>query len=172
MQKEALSLLNASIYSLNETTKVGTIKNIFIDPNNGQILFFLVETGLLFKKQKCLSAENIIDIKGGEVIISDSFLIDELKDSPDFLELKKAKIKIFGCLVVTENGEKIGRASNFSFVFPGFFLSKIYVRKNVFKDFLTSELIIPAEKILEINRKNIIVEDLNQTNKELLAEIS
>jgi len=153
----ASSLINLPIITLSGQ-KIGQVLDFVCDEESGKLLA-LVASRSVFKGPKVISILDILDVKGGYVIVeSEEAVVDPSEIVRVASSLQKG-IRILGARVVTEARHSLGYVFDFVFDVPGFFLQRLYVRKNLLGGW--REMAITADKIVKILPRRIVVsEDL------------
>jgi len=165
---EVKSLSNLAIISLDSNRILGTLNEIIIDPENGKILGLLVNAGILGKK-KAVSFNDIYDWTPQGIMVRDDEAITNIDDLVRIKKIVEEKISIIGSKVVTENEKKLGKVVDFVINTDLGILVKIYVEKPGLKTYFGDLLIIPANRIIAIKPKKIIVREealLEETDEE------
>lgn len=153
MMIEAIKLIGLPVAAEDILSKVGIIRRIIVNPENGQLMGFLVLTGF-FSPAKVLS---VIDIKfwDKDAIITDS---EENLVEPDEIVRIKAvldqKIDIMGMNTETESGKSLGFVENFLIDTETGSVIKYYL-----KDMLGQSRIMPADKVIKIDKTIVFVDD-------------
>lgn len=158
MIKLASQIVNANIILFQEKAKLGTVKEVVIDPNDGGFLGILVDDPLS-KKTKSIPASEIKGMGSGFVMVKD---LGSLSDLDEVIKIQKAieyGAKIFGEKVETELGQKLGKVEDFTVSLKYLSLDKLYVSAGKYISIFAKELIIENSKIVKIEKNKIIVSD-------------
>lgn len=151
---EAKKLIGLPIAALDTQSKIAEIQKILVDPNNGNVLGFLVSSGGIFAPKKVVSAIDIRDWdKNGLVIDS----IDNMIEPNDIVRIKDVldqKIDLLGMKAKTESGKNLGSIENFLIETETNCVIKYYL-----KDLVSKARIYPAEKVVRIEKQAIIFSD-------------
>jgi len=158
-------IINLPVGSLESQSKVGVIRSIVFDPQNGKVLAFLVQTGGLLSANRALSTIDVAEIdKQGLVIKSQ----EELVPIEEIIRLKdvlKRKIPILGQVAKTESGRGLGRISDVLIDCQTMAIVKYYL-----KGLFVGERILPAENVVEIKKEGVIFqEDIEPSAAEVTA---
>jgi len=150
---EAKKLIGLPVAAMDTQSKVGKIRQVLIDPQNGRLLGFLVSTGELLATKKVLS---VIDIKewdpNGLVVSS----IEDIIGKGEIIRIKeilKNKIFILGMKAVTESGKSLGEVEDILLDTDTESVVKYYL-----KDLMQSR-VFPAEKVVKIEKEIIFSDD-------------
>lgn len=154
MMIEALKLINLPVAAEDTLSKVGQIRQIVINPESGHILGFLISGGVLLSKQKVLS---IVDIKtwDPEALITE--YEKNLVSPAEIVRIKnilERKIDILNLPAKTESGKSLGQVENFLIDTETENVVKYYL-----KDFLGKTRVMPADKVISIDKKIIFADD-------------
>jgi len=150
---EAKKLIGLPVAATDTQSKVGEIRQVLIDPENGRLLGFLVATGELFGPRKVLS---VIDIKewdpNGIVVTSIENLIGK-SEIVRIKEILKQKVFILGMKAVTESGKSLGKVEDILLDTDTECVVKYYL-----KDLMQSR-VFPAEKVVKIEKQIVFSDD-------------
>lgn len=145
-----------NILSLQTGTKLGVLLEPIINPNNLRIVAFHCKPQGE-KKQRVVFIDDFREIGRNEVIV-DSY--DSLMPTDDLVrlqELLSINYQPIGKKVSVEKGQTIGRVADYTLDDQSFFVMKIYVRPTLAKSFLSNNMIVDRQQIIEVNNKEIIV---------------
>lgn len=154
MMIEALKLINLPVAAEDTLSKVGSIRQIVVDPANGHILGFLVAPGGFFAKLKVLS---IVDVKfwdpAGLVTAYENNLVNLL----EIVRIKNVldrKIDLIQMPAQTESGKSLGQVDDFLIDTDTESIVKYYL-----KDLLGKTRVMPADKVISIDKKIVFADD-------------
>lgn len=150
---EASKLINLPIGALDAQSKIGSVQNIIVDPKNGELLGFFVKEGRFFSPTLVLSTQDVTEFDANGLVTKNIENFVELKEIIKIKDAVKKNIKIIGANAITESGNKIGRVFDLLINTETSMVAKYYI-KGFFQD-----KIIPAEKIIKINKKGVIFSD-------------
>ena len=157
MQKLLSEIKGSRIILFQEQALVGEVNDYLIDHEKGMLLGVFLQSPL-DKKLKVIPTSEFKGIGDNHILVSD---LNSLTDLDDFIrgaEVIKTDAKIILENAVTEMGSKLGKVSDATFDLIGYKLARIYVRPRLGMRF-AKELIIPAEKIIEIKKNTIVIAD-------------
>lgn len=150
---QATTILNLSVAATDTQSKIGDIEKIIINPENGEVLAFVVKPLGFFKKNKILSREDILDIdKNGIVVKSEENLIDA-KEIVKVKEIIDKKTFILGQKAITESKKSLGKISDLLIDTNTLTVNKYYTQ-----GFL-AERIFPADKVVKITPQAVVFSD-------------
>lgn len=151
-------LLNRPVMSLRTGTQVAATTSAIINPDNLKIEGFYCQT--TDKRHLVLVYQDIRDIIPQGVVINDA---DVLSEPGELVRLKTVMdigFELMGKKVVTEDGEKVGKVSDFAAETATMYVQKIYVSQSVFKSFAGGNLGIDRSQVTEVTDKKIIIREL------------
>ena|SRR3990167_5405497 len=148
------TILNLPVAALDEQKKIGEVKDLVFDPNNGELLGLLVgQKGFFLQRTNALSSQDILDFdKNGIVTKSEENLVE----LDEIVRIKKSlhdKIKIIGQKAVAKSGKKLGHIYDLLIDADTLVITKYYI-----KDML-EERIIPANCVVEITPRAVVFSD-------------
>lgn len=146
--------------SLRVGGQVATTTSAIINPDNLKIEGFYCQTP--DKRQLVLVYQDIRDVIPQGVVVNDA---DVLSEPGELVRLKKVMdigFELMGKKVVTEEGEKLGKVSDFAAETSTMFVQKIYVSQSVLKSFAGGNLGIDRSQITETTDKTIVIRELTK----------
>jgi uncharacterized protein YrrD len=154
---EAKKIIGLPVASQDMLSRIGTIKQVLVDPENGQVLGFLIKQGGIFGSQKALSAMDIVDWDPNGLVTS-SF--ENLVDPSEIVRIKEIldkNIILLGMKARTESGKRLGYVENFLIETTTNMIVKYYL-----KDMLGNARVLPADKVVKINKEIIFSDSINE----------
>lgn len=146
----------------------GEVNDLIVDPKSGKVLGIVALDYLNSKKQAFIPIETIASFKKDKVEIEKENVLKPIEKIENSIKiLLGQKIKIKGNKVITQSGSNLGEVSDFEINTIQNKLEKIHVSGGIIKDLIQGELIIPATKIISINKEAITVQDGLTKEKEL-----
>lgn len=158
MIKFFTDLIGSEVLLSQERAQVGPVSDVIIDPLDGAFLGISVLDSVE-KVKKVIPAIEIKGIGSGFVLVRDFKSLTEIEDVVRIKKALETQIKILGSKVETESGQKIGKVENATINLKMLALEKLYVNPPLSISFLAKQLIIPSAKIVEIQKKKIIISD-------------
>lgn len=152
---EATKLIGLPVAARDDQIKAGVIRQILVDPQNGQLLGFLVKIDGLFSPQKALSIIDVIDWDPKALVTAS---IDNLVDPSEIVRFKKVideKIYLLGMKAKTESGIGLGEVENFLIDTNTQSVTKYYL-----KDLLGKSRILTSDKVSRIDKVILFVDDV------------
>ncbi len=155
MYIEAKKLIGMPVAATDTQSKVGEIRQIIVDPENGNLLGFLVSSGGIFSPKKVLSITDIRDWdpKG---IVTES--IDNLVSAEEIIRIKEIldkKINLLGMRAKTESGKGLGVVEDLLIDTDNQCVGKYYL-----KDLLGDARVFGSEKVQKIDTAIIFSDDV------------
>lgn len=150
---EAIKLINLPVAAEDELSRVGSIHQIVVDPENNQLLGFIVKTGF-FSGSKALSAMDIkFWDKDGLVTSSEENLV-ELDEIIRIKNVLDKNINLIDLPAQTESGKSLGLVENFLIDTETNSIVKYYL-----KDMLGKCRVMPSDKVIKIDKTIIFTDD-------------
>jgi uncharacterized protein YrrD len=159
MLYEAKSLSNLPVLSLGLGNTLGISSAIIIDPETGKLLGILLRSKYFWQTSKVIAFSDIYKINSEIILVKDDQSLTNLESIVRIKKVVDQKIYILGSQVMTESGQKLGKTENFVINADLGILAKIYVEGFLNKDYFKGTRVIPANKIISIERKKIVVTD-------------
>ena len=156
MQKFVSALLNKKVFSFHSGRSIANVSGYIVDKSNLKIVLLEVIT-LNKNEKKYVLLSDIRSIANNLVIINSEEDIVEANDLVRFSELIKDNYKVTGSKVITQDNKNLGTVSDFTTNYDSYELSKLYVKTNVFRRLLNTDLIIDKKQIVDVKDKAIIV---------------
>lgn len=162
---QSSTILALPVAAMDSQGKVGHVKQIVIDPENGTLLGYSVKPIGLFTKDKILSQQDVVEIdKNGIVIRSE----DDLLEPEEIIRINKiikSNVGIIGQDSFTESKKFLGKVFDYILDTETQSIVKYYIR-NIF-----DEKIFPQEKVVEINKRGIffsndVIEQISKVEPE------
>lgn len=171
--KLASEIKNLDIFSIEDNTVLGKVKDLVIDPANGKVVAFRIYGKGIKKDQNLISALEVKRLDQEVLVIESKSKIETEKELPKPYEILKSKIRILKNKVFTESGNFIGKVSDFAFDPNTASLSRIYVKGGGLSFFLGADRVFSFSQVIEITKDKIVVFDkaLNM-EKATVPEIS
>jgi len=152
---EAKKILGLSVAAVDTESKIGEIRQLLIEPENGTLLGFLVQTGGILSPKKVLSA---VDIREWDPngLVTES--IDNLVPPAEIVRIKEVldkKIILIGMAAKTESGKRLGTVEDLLIDTDTNTVAKYYL-----KDLLGQAKIFTADKVIKIEKAIIFTDDV------------
>lgn len=158
------SLINKSVLSLRGGAPIGQVSAVLIDPNNLKIEGWFAADR--FSKQRgILLAQEIRDLIPQGFVVNDD---DAITPPEDLVRLKPVLALHFELIekpVITENGGKLGKVTDYAFDKESMFIQKLYVSQSMLKSFSGGTLNIDRTQIVEVTNRKIVVTEATVTDQ-------
>jgi uncharacterized protein YrrD len=146
------SLFGLPVLSLHERMKVGSVSTALFDTDQGLLVGFLVKPNI-FSKPYFLNPDEIDSIDTGAIIIKKADDLAPLEEVVRANKIYRSGFKIIGLSVKTQDNKRLGKVSDLSVSLSTGVIHSLYVQS------FLKEIIIPRERVIEITKKSIIVND-------------
>ncbi len=156
MLVHAKNTIGKRVVEMAGLAKIAVIKNIIVDPDNGNVLALSLGKKNTFGKEQVVSLKDITEFYSDGVLVRDH---DSIVDADEIIKVKNVldkKTNLFGSKVSTQNGDYLGFLEDFIFDTDMMFLATITTRKK----FSSEKRIINADRIMTILPGRIIIRDI------------
>jgi sporulation protein YlmC with PRC-barrel domain len=163
-------IIGSSVLLFQEKAHVGPVREVIISPDDGSFLGIVIFDPIERKKMVVPATE--IKGSGKEFLLIKDY--DSLTEPDDVVKIKAAleiNPKIISSRVETMSGQHLGKVNDATIDFKIMCLERLYVAPASLIQFLAKDLIIPAKKIIRIEKDKIIVSDEFVTVSEKKAAI-
>lgn len=166
---EQSDVLSLPVGGLEDHAKIGIVKSIIVNPDNGYILGIIVGTGPIYLHTLFASWQDIKDITPEAVVIQSSDALLQIADVVRAHELIKDDFGVINLPVETRDGRRLGRVNDYSINTKGGYLSKLEVTS-----FIGPSRIISKKSIIKITPSKVIVRSnlAKQLSKDLVSSAS
>lgn len=158
MLKLHKTLLGVAVLSLRTGGQVGTATKLIINPNNLKVVGWYVDDRF-GSGDLILLADDVRDISEKGIIINDHEVLSEQSELIRLKEVLEIDYDLIGKKVVSEDGKKYGKVTDYSVETGGLIIKKIYASQSILKDFSGGNLSIDRNQIVEITKAKIIISD-------------
>lgn len=167
MLTQATSFFRNAVRSIEDRHIVGRVNNLVVDPENGKILAFTLESFL--SKLKVISPSDVIGYSPGIIIIRNREQILPIREIVRAHNVWKKKIDLLSCTCKTESGKYLGEIDDYLIDLDDMRIIKYYVRGSSFFSPFAPNRIILASKTIKIKRGVVIVQDEEEQMKDFAA---
>lgn len=158
------NLVNTPVLSVQDSSRIATLKDPVIDPDNLKILaFHIIPTS---PEASLLATKSIREYSHLGVIIDSA---EEFISNDDVIRIKdvlEINFHLVGLRVETKKHTYLGRITSFTVTDNDFMIQQIIVKRPMIKSFIDPELTIPRSEIIEVTDTKIIVKDEEKTIRE------
>jgi len=152
-------LMNQPILSLRTGTEVATLIKPIINPHNLKIEGFYCQDNV-DRRELILLPQDIRDALPQGLVINDHDALTEAKDLVRLQSVLALNFELVGKNVRTTSKTKLGKVEDYATDIPSMFIQKIYVSQSILKSFSGGNLGVDRTQIVEINDKEIVINDL------------
>jgi len=156
MQLLASELIDMPIGAIDEQSKVGTIEEIVISPEDGKLLGLIVGSGILGFNKSSIGWQDILDADKNGLVIQTSDNLLSVEDNIRISEVIQTGFSLDNLPVETKSGQKLGNINDYSLNMESGNLSKIHVHQLL----PPQDRIISRSNIISINKDKVVVRDL------------
>jgi uncharacterized protein YrrD len=150
---EASKLIKLPVAAEDALSKVGQISQIMVDPENGRFLGFLVSTGFL-KDKLALGVNDISYWDPAGIITEHETNLVKPSEIVRINNLLEREFDLMGLPAKTETGKQLGDVNDFLLDTETQVVIKYYL-----KDLLDQSRVMPAEKVVSIDKEIIFTDD-------------
>lgn len=162
----ANDLIEKAILSLRTSSPIAELADFVINPHNLSIMAFTLSGARLDKpNDSYLLTRDIREISPMGFIINSS---DEIVGREDVIKLKEIlelEFQLPNLKVVTKQGRKIGKVSDFVISLNTMTIEQLVVERSFLRGIFDSELIIHRSKIIDISNQEITIQNEFETPK-------
>ncbi len=157
-------LVDRPVVTFDEAEALGVIRDPIIDPANGKVVGYFLGHGFLGMKQDVITSGDIVGFDKNRVIVQKEEAIRSAEDEPRIREILNKKIAVYGANVLTESGKHLGKATDLLLDTELGMIVKYYVHG------MLQDRIVPAEHVITIEKRGIIVDDTAPSASAVAAE--
>ncbi|MDD3773918.1 MAG: PRC-barrel domain-containing protein [Patescibacteria group bacterium] len=155
-------VLGDVVFSSQTNRRLGKIREVLIDPEIGKIIAFGLDT---FLNKNYLAPRDIIEFGSDKVVMNKEEELCEEKDLPRIKQIREKRIRVLGASVFTESATKIGKMGDLIFDETSGEILRYYVSRPFFSSPLKAYLILEKGDIKKIEKRGVIVRDLEKREK-------
>jgi uncharacterized protein YrrD len=153
---EAKKLIGLPVAAVNTQSKIGQISQILIDPQNGNLMGFLVSLGGLLSPKKVLSAVDIREFDPNGIVTESSDNLVPPEEIVRVNDIIKKKIFLIGMPAKTESGKSLGNVEDLLIDTDTSSVAKYYL-----KDLLGKSRVLGSDKVVKVDKQIIFTDDVN-----------
>lgn len=150
-------LVGRPVIGFNEAEEIGVLREPIIEPTNGKIVGYFVGHGLFHLKTGVILADDIVGYENNRLIVQGLEEAGNIDSQPAINKVLKKKTAVLGAKVLTESGQHLGRAGDLLLDTELQMVVRYYVTG------LLQDRIIPAEQVIRVEKRGIIVDDSSVT---------
>lgn len=158
MLKLSQSFIGTNIWSLRTGGVIGHTTKLIINPNNLKLEGWYVVSKFSNSASILLGGE-LREILPQGLVVNDQDAFSDPEDLVRLQDILKLRFELINKLVVTQDGSKIGKVSDYAVETSSLIIKKLYVSQSIIKNFTGGTLSIDRTQIIEITNKRVIIED-------------
>lgn len=151
---EISQLKGLAVASLNDEEKIGTVSDVVLHPDTGEMVGFWVQLPGWFAGKTALSSRDVVGYEAEAVIVGSQNALVAADEVQPFNSVVKRQDQWVGKPVETEAGESLGKVTD---VIVDTDLER--VAKVQTQAFFGAERMIGREDIVKVTRSRIVVHD-------------
>lgn len=171
MLKLSNALTNVPVMSLRTGGAVGTATSMIINPNNLKVEGWHVLDRFNRESLILLSSE-VRDFAEQGIIVNDHEVLSSAEELVRLKPILEVNFQLIGKQVVSQNGQKYGKVSDYAVETSGLMVKKIYASQSIIKSLSGGSTSIDRTQIVEITDSQIIIEDALARDKATAASPS
>jgi uncharacterized protein YrrD len=150
---QSSTILTLPVAATDSQSLIGHVKQIIIDPQNGELLGFIVKPAGIFAKDKILSRQDIIEIDRNGIVTKSEENLLEPDEVVRINKIINSNIKIIGQNAYTESKKNLGKINDLIIDTEKQIIDKYYVHS------MFEEKILPHYKVVKINERGVFFSD-------------
>lgn len=159
MLKAITDIVGSKLVSLESSQTIGQVVGWVVNSQEKKISALLVKLPGLFKKLMVTTTIDIIEYGPRIVVVRDQNAVVGPNEVVGLSKLIKSKHRIIDSQVKTKSGKILGLVENLLFETTDSTIQKLYVKPRLLETLNKPDLIISADRIIEIGDNKIIVDD-------------
>ena len=158
-------VIGANILSLHMTSRIGTARDLIINPNNLEVIALVVDR-LRRSDEIVLPVASVREFSKMGLIIDSEDEFVGAGDVVKIAEIIKLDFQLKNLNVRTNSGKKLGYVKDFLLSTSDFAIERLIVHRPVLFSLSDAEFYIARSQIIKVTNRNLIVEDLAEKNTE------
>lgn len=158
-------VIGANILSLHMTSRIGTVRDLIINPNNLEVIALVVDR-LRRSDEIVLPVASVREFSKMGLIIDSEDEFVEAGDVVKIAEIIKLGFQLKNLNVRTSSGKKLGYVKDFLLSTNDFAIERLIVHRPMLFSLSDAEFYIARSQIIKVTNRNLIVEDLAEKNTE------
>lgn len=153
-------MINKPVLSLHVGGRIATTTGAVIDPENLQVIAYTVD-GPAIKNDpeigNILSTDDIREISDIGIIVDSADRFTTREEVMHFDEVMKLRFNLVGLKVVTQDGKKIGRITDYTLDSATMMVYQLIVQRPFMSSLIDPELTINRSQIIEVDDYKITI---------------
>jgi uncharacterized protein YrrD len=166
MLKKYSEVLGLPVITAKDGMKIGTLKDIVFSSDNKGIIAFILEKDSHIIKGNIILLEHVRSLGNDALIIDDSCCLLDYRKFKKGSNINK-EVKLRGLKIYTHSGEDIGVVQDVFFDYRTGKVEGVQVSDGWVQDILMGRNILPFLGRVEINSRNILVD--NEAVEEMMS---
>lgn len=158
MQKLSSDLLEKPVVGVQNAETLGLITGFIVKSSDFKIVACVVNSSIS-KNKLYLLPSDIRLVNNDKIIIDSHQKLSEFEDLVRYQHEITQNYNVIGNKVVTTSGKRLGKVENFIFDPAHFYISKLYVKPNILKSLLVTNLLIDRADVVDVKKNTIVVKD-------------
>jgi sporulation protein YlmC with PRC-barrel domain len=150
-------LINVPIMSLQTGVEIAQTQQPIIDPRQLTIVAFYCQGSKLETTPAVLHVDDIREAGSLGFIVDDADAIMSPRDLVRLQQIIGYNFRLEGKQVVDDQGQKIGKVSNYTVDMRSFYITQLQVQPGILQSWSTAQVLIGRNQIIEVNDSKIIV---------------
>ena len=152
---EAKKLIGLPVAAFDTQSKIGVIRELIVDPENGHLMGFLVQVKGFFSTGKVLSEVDIREWDPNGIVTEKEENLVKREEIVRINNILKKNINLLEMSAKTESGKGLGNVENLLIDTDTSTITKYYL-----KDLLGKSRIFTSEKVVKIDKQIIFTDDV------------
>lgn len=159
MLKAITDIVGSKLISLESSQTIGQVVGWVVNSQEKKISALLIKLPGLLKKLMVITTIDVIEYGPRIVVVRNQNAVVGSGEVVGLKKLIQSKHRIIDSRVETKSGKVLGLVENLLFETTDSTIQKLYVKPRLLDTFNKPDLIIPADRIVEIGSKKIIVDN-------------
>lgn len=150
-------LIKMPVMSLHTGGRVAELQKPIINPADLRVLAYSLHGTLSAKEASILRTDEIREVSSLGIIIDSA---DDLIEADDVIKIKEVlelNFRLISMPVINEQGQKLGKVSDYAVDTVTFMIQKLHVKRGAFRSLTDTGMLIDRSQVVEINHSAIIV---------------
>ncbi len=154
---EARKLIGLPVAAIDSGSKIGVVSKVVVEPQNGNLLGFMVKSGGLFSESKALATIDVFEWDPNGLVTR---TIDNLVPPAEIVrlnEILKINFDLLDLKAKTEAGKNLGQVENFLVDSATGTVVKYYL-----KDLISGKRVLSSDKVIKIDKAIIFSDEVGE----------
>ena len=159
MLKAITDIVGSKLVDLEGSQTIGQVVGWVVNSQEKKISALLIKLPGLLRKLMVVTTIDIIEYGPGIVVVRNQNAVVSSNEVVGLQKLIKSKHRIIDSRVETKSGKVLGLVENLLFETTDSTIQKLYVKPRLLEALNKPDLIISADRIIEIGSNKVIVDD-------------